>query len=280
MPDVRPARSDDFDSIVAWTTDTFSWGDYVPRRFHTWLEDPESELIVCVDETDSPIALANVVMLSSLEGWMEAARVHPDHRREGLGSALNQAGVNWAREQGARVVRLATETTNTAAMSQVETLEYRAVSEWVYGQFDVDPTARCDDQFRMKPANTSDAEAAWMAWSASELAHDGREFLADGWRWRKARPEDALGAAAEGQMVRSAAGWVTFVELDERIETRWISTNPGDLIPLIEGLLEMAAARGIESVSVKLPSVAWTTEALKRTGAEEPTTLTVWAKPI
>ena len=137
--ELRPARLEDVPGIVEWTTDTFDWGDYVPERISTWISDPNSQVLVAVGEADTPLAVAHVVMLSPTEGWLEAARVHPDHRRSGLGSALNHAGVDWARSLGARVVRLATEADNAAARSQVEALGYRQTSSWVYSWIEVRP---------------------------------------------------------------------------------------------------------------------------------------------
>ena len=116
---VRQGRADDLPWITSWTTDTFSWGDYVPDRIEGWLEDPESELLVCSDESDVVRAIVHAEMLSPAEGWLEAARVHPDHRRTGMGTALNRAGVEWLAQRGARVVRLATEADNEPAVAQV-----------------------------------------------------------------------------------------------------------------------------------------------------------------
>ena len=35
---IRPARADDQPAIAAFTTDTFSWGDYVSDVFLDWLD--------------------------------------------------------------------------------------------------------------------------------------------------------------------------------------------------------------------------------------------------
>lgn len=276
-PEIRPARLEDVAAITPWTTDTFEWGDYVPDRLPGWIADEQSEVMVCVDNDDQPIALAHVAMLSPTEGWLEGARVHPDHRRRGLGRALNDAGVAWAAERGARVVRLSTETDNAAARNQVETLGYRAVSNWMYAEYEVAPTYRCADQFKLRPAPGSDAEAAWLSWMAGDMARLGRELVALGWQWRTARLEDVTGS---GQLLQSPAGWASVVQpVRPWVSTTWISTTPEDLLMLIDGLLDLAAERGAKELSLKLPELGWTTEAVIRTGGG-PKGIVVYAKPV
>lgn len=274
---IRPARISDVESVTPWTTDTFSWGDYIPTRMPIWLDDPSSAVFVSVTEDDVPAALVHVTMLSPTECWIEGARVHPHHRRRGLGSSLNDAGVAWARGRGARVIRLAVEEDNHAARTQVEGLGYRLVSTWVYASFDVAPTHRTSDQFRLRPAPGSDAEAAWLFWAASDLARDGRELIALGWQWRTARPEDVT---AVGELLQSPAGWVIIQQpAEDWISTRWFATTPEGLLALLDGLLDLAAERSVSDLDVKLPSLGWTTEALTRFGGQASETL-VYSKPV
>jgi len=276
---VRPARRDDVDSIVTWTTNTFTWGDYVPERLPGWLEAPDSEVFVGVDGSDAPIALCHVTMLSPREGWLEGARVHPDQRRSGVGSALNHAGVAWARERGARVIRLATEASNMAARNQVKALGYREVSRWLFAELDVNPVHRAAERYRMRPAPGSDAEAAWLFWAASDLAREARELIALGWQWRTARPSDVTEGAA-GELIQSSAGWISVEQLAEDwMRASWFATTPEDILGLLDGLLDLAAERGVSELDIKLPNLPWTAEAIRRTGGD-PEQLIVHAKPI
>lgn len=279
-PQIRPARHEDVAKIAPWTTDTFEWGDYIPTRLADWIDDPESEALVYVQEDDAPVALVHVVMLSPTEGWLEGARVHPDHRRRGLGKALNDAGHEWAAARGARVVRLTTETDNAAARNQVEALGYREVSRWVYGEYEVAPTHRAPEQYRLRPAPGSDAEAAWLSWVASDLARVSRELIAMGWQWRTARPEDITSAVGEGELFHSPAGWARVRQTaPDWLHTLWIATTPEDVLLLLDGLLDTAAERKTARLSVKLPDLGWTAEAMTRTGAE-PKGILVYAKPV
>lgn len=277
-PSVRPARLDDVESIISWTTDTFSWGDYIPERIHAWLEDPESDVLVGVDSSDVPLAICHVRMLSPTEAWLEGARVHPDHRRTGLGTRLNDAAVEWARQRGGRVIRLTTEESNLPARNQVKGLGYREVSRWLYAEFEVDPAHRAAERHRLRPAPGGDAEAAWLFWVGSDLARESRELIGVGWQWRMARPVDVTGAG--GVLYQSPAGWALAEQREEdELRTNWIASTAEDMLGLIDGLLDLAAERGVVELNIKLPDLPWTAEAIARSGGgSEP--IVVHAKPI
>lgn len=279
-PSVRLARPDDVPGITEWTTDTFEWGDYVPERISSWIAASDSEVMVCVDDSDRPIAVAHALMLSSTEGWLEAARVHPDHRRSGLGSALNHAGVAWIKERGGRVVRLATEAVNTVARSQVEALGYRRTSSWLYVSIAIDENTRPSQDLRFRPAPGSDVDAAWMFWSTSELALEGRAFMADGWQWRKATPADLTAAASGGEFFQNASGWaIVDSPHADMSRTKWVATTKVEAPGLLEGLIDLAAQRRSEELTVKMPNLPWTRESLTRAGGD-PKEVLIYSKPV
>ncbi len=277
--EVRLARAQDVPAIVPWTTDTFEWGDYVPDRIMEWIEGSESEVVVCENESGEPVALAHALMLSNTEGWLEAARVHPDHKRSGMGSAMNDFGVEWLRERGARVVRLATEEDNVAARKQVEALDYRVTSTWVYAFFETAGTSVAEE-LRLRPANPSDVDAAWMFWSASDLAHDGRELMARGWRWSRATPGDLRTAATDKTLYQAPSGWVIADEPNEEtMRLIWLATTPEEAPRIVESLLALAWARGLAELTIKTPDVPWMTESLARAGGN-PKRILVYGKAV
>lgn len=251
----------------------------MPERLPAWLEADGSEVFVGVDDSDVPMALCHVTMLSPTEGWLEGARVHPERRRSGVGSALNDAGVLWARDRGARVIRLATEASNMAARNQVKRLGYREVSRWLFSEFEINPAHRAAERYRMRPAPGSDAEAAWLFWVPSDLARASRELIALGWQWRNARPPDVTDSVA-GELIQSSAGWIRIEQpAEDWMRTTWIATTPEDILGLLDGLLDFAAERGVTELDIKLPDLPWTSEAVRRSGGE-PSQLIVHAKPI
>jgi len=266
---VRMARPEDVEHIVPWTTDTFDWGDYVPDRLPAWIEDPSSAVVVCLDESEIPVALAHALLLSKTEAWLEAARVHPDYKRSGMGSAMNHAGVAWARERGAKVVSLATEADNEAARRQVEALDYRQTSNWVHARYEIGPGSAKPGKPGLRPAPPSDVDAAWMFWSTSNLAHDSRGLIAHGWRWRKATPGDLATAAGEGNFYQSPAGWVVADAPEEdRIRTLWLATTPEEAPWLLADLIDLASQKEATELTIMMPNIPWVAEALSRSGAE------------
>jgi ribosomal protein S18 acetylase RimI-like enzyme len=265
---IRPARAEDVPLIAAWTRDTFSWGDYVPDQVSDWISDPTSQVVVCVYEDDVPVALSRAQMLSSTEAWLSGARVHPGHRRSGMGSAMNDHGVDWARSQGALVARLATEEENRAARSQVLKSGYRLTGRWMHatgpagGQRDVAPGRR------LHLGTSLDADAAWMFWSQSELEQTAHELMPHGWRWRKASRADLEEAVASHAFYQGAAGWAIVRPVEGGLAVRWIAATPADAPLLLQGIRDLAEEEGLESVEAMVPAAPWLVEALRREGFE------------
>jgi ribosomal protein S18 acetylase RimI-like enzyme len=270
MPHViRPASPDDIDAIATWTKDTFSWGDYIPDVLGRWLDDPESEVIVCtLENDDAPIALSRTQMLSPTEGWLSGARVHPDHRRSGLGSAMNRHGVEWARSRGARVVRLAVEEGNGPARSQVEGLGYRLAGRWIRGSADPAVGRLPSPEDRLRPAGSADADAAWMFWSQSDLARAGRDLMSGGWRWRKAMRSDLDQAIRSRSFYGGRAGWIIANSRESLLEAVWMAITPADGPLLLQGLRHLARDIGAGVMEVFSPGIPWMEEALTREGFE------------
>lgn len=196
-----------------------------------------------------------------------------------MGSAMNDYGVEWLRKRGARVVRLATEEDNVAARRQVETLDYRVTCTWVYAFYEP-PDISVPDAMRLRPAHPSDVDAAWMFWSASDLAHDGRELIAHGWRWRRATPDDLAQAAATKTLYQAPSGWVIADNSDEEtMRCLWMATTPEEAPRLVESLISLCSSRGFPHLSVKTPDVPWMTECLARAGGN-PKRILVYAKAV
>ncbi|MGA7097512.1 MAG: GNAT family N-acetyltransferase [Acidimicrobiia bacterium] len=262
--EIRPVRVEDIESITAWTRDTFDWGDYVPSALPDWLADDTSLVMACVGEDDIPVAVSRAQMLTPSEAWLSGARVHPDHRRSGMGIAMNDHGVEWARQRGAKVVRLVTESGNEMARGQVEKSGYRQIGDWLYGVAEpaVGRHPRPDDRLRI--AGSADADAAWMFWSQSDIARQGRDLMAGGWRWRKGRRGDLDEAIQARSFYGCRGGWVISHRVEGAMETVWIATTPTDTPLILLGLRHLARDQEIDQVRVFVPDSPWMAEALNR----------------
>ena len=265
---IRPARAEDVESIGRWTQDTFIWGDYVPGMMGGWLEEPDSLVIVCVYDDDIPVALARVQLLSPTEAWLSATRVHPDHRRSGMGMAMNDHAVEWARSHGALVARLVIEESNEAAHGQVMRSKYRLAGRWAYATAPGSTGRRLSPDERLRPGVTVDADAAWTFWSQSDLAHAARDLISLGWRWRKASRGDLEIAVNTHTFYQSPGGWVVAEADEDGISVRWLATTAPDAPLLLQGLRDLLRDRPSGRVEAMVPVTVWSVEALHREGFE------------
>ncbi|MGH8914021.1 MAG: GNAT family N-acetyltransferase [Acidimicrobiia bacterium] len=264
---IRPARAEDVPSITTWTRDTFSWGDYVSDALPLWLEDEEALTMVCVYDDDIPVAVSRAQLLSPTEAWLSAARVHPDHRRSGMGMAMNDFGMTWARGHGARVARLAIEEGNEPARSQVLKAGYRMTGRWLFATAGVGSGQPLGPGQRLQAATAIDADAAWVFWSQSELAQAGRELIADGWRWRKATRGDLQRAVDDHDLHQSPGGWVITRKSEQVVFVPWVATTSTDAPLLVLGLRDLLRHDG-EGIEMMIPELPWVVEALQREGFE------------
>lgn len=265
---VRQARSDDAAGIAEWTQDTFEWGDYVSESLPGWIDNESLHVLVAVDSDDTARAISVVRMLSADEGWLSAARVHPDAKRRGLGSMLNKTSVDWVREHGGRVVRLATEDTNLAAQAQVEKLGYRKTSVWVFAVIEGRAANQPVKLERLSIAGRSDVDPAWMYWSTGEMCEAGRGLKASAWTWKRATVDDLDQSAREQRLFNHPAGWaVAEYPAPDEIDIVWIASSPNDFPRLIAGVDHLAVERDAVQVTYRIPETGWSGEALRRAGA-------------
>jgi len=121
MPDfeIRPARPEDREAVLAFCQQTWEWGDYLEYVWDEWLNNPQGKLFVATKDGQS-VAVANMRMLNKTEAWFEGMRVDPAFRQHGIASALFDAQLVEAKHRGATTARLITESTNTAAIRLLE----------------------------------------------------------------------------------------------------------------------------------------------------------------
>lgn len=127
--EIRPARAEDREAVLAFSAYTWEWGDYIEYVWDDWLHDPQGTLFVATSD-GQPVAVAHIRMLNKTEAWLEGMRVDPAFRHQGLATALYNAQLADAMRRGAKIARLITESTNTAAISLIEREFTRRVGEY------------------------------------------------------------------------------------------------------------------------------------------------------
>ncbi len=111
---VRAARAEDKDAVLAFCRSTFSGGDYIPQTWDDWLTDSSGALLVATVE-HQPVALVHAAFLHNRVAWLEGMRIHPDFRRQGIGTKIDTTARALVRERGCQIVRLATSIQNIPA---------------------------------------------------------------------------------------------------------------------------------------------------------------------
>jgi GNAT superfamily N-acetyltransferase len=283
---VRAARPDDHAAILAFTTNTFTWGDYVGDAFERWLADPESRVEVAVVD-DRPVAIARAVMLSPTEAWLHGARVHPDHRRRGIATLLNDHLSDWARQQGALIARLLIETWNEAAQRQVAVAGYRQVSEWVNAVrtlgTEPDPATnggrRVPGDEQLVVGTPAEIEPAWTTWSGSELSRRGRHLFPRGWLMRRMVRTDLDRAVKDHQLLHCPSGWVIAEMEDDTMFVPFVAAADDDAYRLVKAVVDRADRKAVPRIRVMVPRVDWMVEALTRAGFDV-TGNQVWVRTL
>lgn len=270
MVNIRAARAGDLPAIQEFTADTFEWGDYVPDEFPTWLTEPDVLVMVAANSEDRAIGMARVALLSPREAWLSAARVHPEFRRQGIGSMINNHGVDWARAAGAAVVRLATEVINTPAMRQVERIGYRAVAQFALARRRYQQAGPGTNGGKRPPADerldlapSSEAEPAYLVWASGDYPGASHGLYAsDGWAFRQLQATDLARSARRRQLWSSPSAWAVIEPDEDRLWLPLFLTTPEDARRGARALTDLGREHNSGTVTAMIPRIDWLEEAL------------------
>jgi GNAT superfamily N-acetyltransferase len=175
--EVRQARAEDHEDVVAFTSDTwsdrFDRGDYIPEVFPEWVESDGPDQHTVVAEADGrAIGVCQVVALSDHEAWAQGMRVADDARAKGVAEAMNDACFAWARDRGATVCRNMVFSWNAAGLGAARGVGYDPATEFRWAHPDPDVDARADANGADGLDATDDPDAAWSYWQRSDAARE------------------------------------------------------------------------------------------------------------
>ncbi|MBI4791044.1 MAG: GNAT family N-acetyltransferase [Chloroflexi bacterium] len=220
---VRPARPEDKQAILSFSRNTFSWGDYIPEVWDKWLGDRAGQIVVGVVD-GQPIAMLHVAILEQRVAWMEGMRVHPDFRRQGLGTAVDAGGLEYARTRGCRIARLATSSKNIPAQRTLRTQGYTQVAQfnsWTA------PSAH-GDALESRVATVDDLAEILARWNQSEIRNPSHALLPDPyWRWTDLT-ESRLREQIAANQVRIVPGGFALCPTFDREKEFYVHALAGD----------------------------------------------------
>jgi ribosomal protein S18 acetylase RimI-like enzyme len=180
--EIRPAQPEDKVPVLAFSQQSFDWGDYIEHVWDDWISDPSGELVVATQD-DVPVGVAFVTMLTETEAWYQGVRVAPEMRGQGIGTALTRHCAHRARELGAEVVRAIVEGSNAASQTMMQRAGYVQVG--AFAVFTAETAEVTADQYvgpLISQPGPDRLDAIWAWLESSNLVSLNGGLLLDGWR--------------------------------------------------------------------------------------------------
>jgi GNAT superfamily N-acetyltransferase len=136
---VRTAKKSDKEEVLKFCSNTFEWGDYIDQVWDIWSADPHGKLYV-VDHNERsknnnnfPVAISHgIICPGKRQIWLEGIRVHPDHRRKRIATALIAKMMQFGMRQGAIEASAVVATANIGSRLMLENNGFSVISRWVY----------------------------------------------------------------------------------------------------------------------------------------------------
>ena len=284
---IRPATAADIPAIVAFTTGTFEWGDYVPDAIQEWIDDPDGMAMVA-DVDGVTVGVARTMLFTPIEAWAHGVRVHPDHRGKGIAGVLADALMEWARDAGARVVRLLIEDDNTASMRHVDKVGFRRTvhlmrASRTVGEATANPQGNGvrhgPSTLVARPGKLPDASLVMTSWTPSDIGRAMRGLIGIGWRFRELKVTDIEDAARSGNLWEVGNGWTMTSTTTPSFQVAMLDTRREDAYETFRALTDIANKRGAENLTVWIPALDWLIQAGRRSGCDV-TPMSIWEYPL
>lgn len=274
---MREATVEDVDAIVSFTTDTFEWGDYVPHMILEWITDDVGVVMVAVDETDTPVALARAMFITDREVWSHAARVHPSFRGRGIAGDLADVLTDWARDRGGQVIRLLIEDDNLASIRHITKKAFRRGVSVVRASRTVGAASpnpegnggrRQPSPLRTRPGKVQDLQLVRSSWSTSQVGRAMRQLIGAGWQFHRLRDTDIEAAARSSNLWEIENSWAITGSIEPEFQVQLIDTTEAEAHDVVKALIDTANNRGAEEFSMWIADIDWLIQAARRTGCE------------
>ncbi|MCC7354190.1 MAG: GNAT family N-acetyltransferase, partial [Anaerolineae bacterium] len=287
---IRPATADDKPAVVEFTQHTWPDGDYIPEVYDIWLVDPRGPLLVA-EEGGKVVAIGKVTFLGPRQAWLEGMRVHPEHRRHGIGRRFLAYQTTLAREKGAQVVRLATAYNNYPVHKIVaeQGMSHIASFTPIIADAETGPV-------RARVLAPAELDEAWAVVVTGDVHRRGARLYDLGWVWKELDQEEVARSIQEG----NALGWqpqrdsgplagLALLPYDwydkDALRAGWVGGDLAEMAEFAHDLRRVAAARGFQKVYtmlVDLPDLraAFTAAGYKPDSGDEAFTLWVFKKDL
>jgi GNAT superfamily N-acetyltransferase len=136
---IRTAKKSDKEKVLKFCSNTFQWGDYIDQVWDIWFADPHGKLYVVdynersKNNNNFPVAISHgSICPSKRQLWLEGIRVHPDHRRKKIATALITKMLQFGLQRGAIEASAIVATDNIGSRLMLENNGFSVISRWVY----------------------------------------------------------------------------------------------------------------------------------------------------
>jgi len=127
---IRSPITSDKEKILAFCTDTFSWGDYIHEVYDSWMY--EGQLII-LEDNGEPIGMCHgIEYVDENILWIEGIRIRPDQRKKGFAANLVLYLENKAKKHGITNGSMLIESENIPSLNLAKKLVYKIQAQWNY----------------------------------------------------------------------------------------------------------------------------------------------------
>jgi len=266
---VRKARQEDRDKVLSFCVGTFDWGDYIDEVFDSWLKGPDSLLLVA-EADGSPVGVLHARLMNHGRGWLEGLRVHPSHRRMGVGRAMTEKAIALLRESGHRTLRLLVESNNEASMALAVNQGFNEETRWAFYHGKEPAPA---DSKGSRWVTSSTAPGIWRLTDSSDLFNRGGRSYEYDWALYPLEADDFIDlvkrrmVAVSGRGSTMALGTFHDGKKDGRMARACFVMGDAPQVTDLAAFVTSAAAKaGARKLNVSCPNQAGTVEGLKAYG--------------
>lgn len=261
---VRRARPDDAPTMIEITRGVWGGHDYVPTVWETWLRDRTGVLLVA-EAGGVPMGLQHVAVQPDNAAWLEGIRVREDVRGMGIGTALLNAGIDWARFNGLVAARLSTSTDNPASNRMAERVDFGEVARFAPVKL---AAANGPANTRARVARPDERDAVYR----TLLQLTASDFYTEGWTAYRLTPErlevllatSAVLVCGGGQPDAIAIATATPERRDPRLGL--LAGTPEGTMHILQYLQGTARSLGLDTLRGQLNSRALASERMERWG--------------
>jgi GNAT superfamily N-acetyltransferase len=283
----RDATAEDRDHVLAFTANTWEWGDYIQDIYDDWLADTTGRFLVAVEVATGRIAaLDKLSFIRPNEAWFEGLRVNPDSRGRGLASRTQRHMIEEARRLGARTIRFLTRAENRPVhiMAYRDGFKLLMVTRFWRWRRDTTPTPAnvvAAEHPDLRPATPVEAEGLYNWWQRS-AASASFGLTHREWRFESTTPADWEAAARLGTLFVAAdysesrtqlppqTALVNSLDSYHPEEIRWsvgaLGGQPGDMAALTRSLVGLGASQGVSEMLGFFPDSVEVYRALEAAG--------------